>query len=293
VLNLPRRNLKLIEEILKRKKLLTLELVPTSGPDLSNLIREAKTLRCMFDAFNVTELIMRKDEDLWMNTFYTAVKLREEGLIAIPHMTCREHNRRGALSDLLMGMCGGITDVLVVTGDRYKEGEGVVSKEVFELSVIDMIKLVKQVYSRFSMDVTVLVAANSACGDLKAEVKRTAEKLEAGATVIQTQPIYDVDVFREYMELLEQAGCKPKVLAGVLPLKSARSIKFLENKLGIKVPEDIRVKFSGLSKEEMEREGVEIALKIIKAVINFCDGVHVFSMGDPVLASNLMSRLNL
>lgn len=281
----------MIEKVLESRRALTIEVDPPSNADLKPLIKNVQSLKHEFDAFNVTELIMRRESDAWMNTFYVAVKLREEGVITIPHMTCREHNRRESISNLLMGISGGVSDVLVIAGDRYGVDEVIMSKEVFEMNTIEMIKLVRGVYQKLSLEATVLVASNPTCNDLEAEVERVIEKLDAGASVIQTQPVYDVETFKEYMELLEEGGHKPLVLVGVLPPRSLKMIEFVESRIGVRVPEAIKSKFEGLSKEECKREGLEVALDVIRRLKTSCSGFHIFPMGNLSTVNNLVSKL--
>lgn len=281
----------MIEKVLESRRALTIEVDPPSNADLKPLIKNVRSLKHEFDAFNVTELIMRRESDAWMNTFYVAVKLREEGVIVIPHMTCREHNRRESISNLLMGISGGVSDVLVIAGDRYGVDEVIMSKEVFEMNTIEMIKLVRGVYQKLSLEATVLVASNPTCNDLEAEVERVIEKLDVGASVIQTQPVYDVETFKEYMELLEERGHKPLVLVGVLPPRSLKMIEFVESRIGVRVPEAIKSKFEGLSKEECKREGLEVALDVIRRLKTSCSGFHIFPMGDLSTVNNLVSKL--
>ncbi len=264
----------MLEKVLDERKVVTVEVIPPKGPNLLEFLNKISNYRTVFDGFNVPELVMRRDSDAWINTFYVAVRMRERGVLAIPHITCREHTRRSAVSHVLMGISGGVDDVLVVRGDSL----GTHSREVFELDTIGMIDLVISTYLRFSgRRPTVLVAADPNTPNLDDEISRTLKKIEAGGKIVQTQPVFDLNRFEKFLKEVKGEHPEVRVLGGVLLLVSSRTVERLKRTVGLPIPEKIAVRLS--SSEDPVSEGIHIAKDLGSSIIDICDGVHVFSMG--------------
>ncbi len=251
------------------KKVVTVEVNPPSTPDLNSFLSEIEGLK-RFDGVNVTELAMRREQDRWMSTVYTAIKMKEAGFNPIPHMTCRDHNRRDVIASSLALMSAGVDNVLAITGD-----EGI-SKGVYELSVTDMLSLIKKVYEEQGHAVQLVAAANLH-NELDLEVKKARAKVKAGASVLQTQPVFDVKRLRRFVE---EVGGEVKVLAGLMPIKGREHASRLERRLGIVVPDELKERFSGMSVEEVREEMFNQVEFLFKELIEAADGVHLYPMGE-------------
>ena len=69
-------------------------------------------------------------------------------------------------------------------------------------------------------------------------------KVDAGARFLLSQPVYDVDPLRRLRETYERVAGRPldvPILAGVLPIHSARHAEFLHNEVpGVVIPGTVR-----------------------------------------------------
>jgi len=258
------------------RKVVTVEVNPPSTPNLNSFLLEVQELR-IFDGVNVTELAMRREQDRWMSTVYTAIKMKEVGMNPIPHLTCRDHNKRDVIASSLALMSAGVDNVLAITGD-----EGI-SKGVYELTVTEMLSLIRKVYEEQGLQVQLLAAANLH-NDLELEVKKARAKVRAGASVLQTQPVFEVERLRRFME---EVGREVKVLAGLMPVKGRKHAHRLEKRLGIKVPDRIKDRFSGLSEEELREEVLNHVEALFNELMDVADGVHVYPMGDPEVVKRI------
>src|SRR5207245_1654584 len=120
-------------------------------------------------------------------------------------------------------------------------------------------------------------------------------KVTAGADFVQTQGVYDVDAFEEWMRLVRKEWLHENVyiLAGVIPLKSAKMAQFMVEKLGAVVPKHIL--------DRMERapnpkaEGVSIAVRTIKALkkIEGVRGVHLMPIGWEEVVPDVVKQAGL
>ncbi len=258
------------------KKVITVEVNPPSTPDLNSFLSEVQELKA-FDGVNVTELAMRRKRDRWMSTVYTAIKMKEVGVNPIPHLTCRDHNRRDVIASSLALMSAEVDNVLAITGD-----EGI-SKGVYELTVTEMLSLIKEVYEEQGLQVQLLAAANLH-NELELEVKKARAKVRAGASVLQTQPVFEVERLRRFME---EVGGEVKVLAGLMPVRGKEHAHRLERRLGIRIPEQVKDRFSGLRGDELREEVLNHAEALFRELMEVADGVHVYPMGDPEVISRI------
>ena len=121
-------------------------------------------------------------------------------------------------------------------------------------------------------------AANPFADPFELRVARLAKKVAAGVDFIQTQCIYNLDKFEEWMKLVVDRGLHEKVyiMAGITPMKSAGMAKYMKNRVpGMDVPDELVKRMAGVPKEEQPEEGIKICiesmerLKEIKGVAGF------------------------
>jgi len=178
-----------------------------------------------------------------------------------------------------------IENVLVVTGDYTTLGDYPEAKPVFDLDSVQLLELIKKLNRGKDFSGQLLQGVPSFCPGstinpflepIELQILKMKKKMAAGALFFQTQPVWEVEKFASFMKQIK--GIKAKVLAGVIPLKSAKMARFMtENVPGISVPPRLV--------EEVEKandprnKGIEIAARLVKEVIEFCDGVHIMPIG--------------
>jgi len=126
-------------------------------------------------------------------------------------------------------------------------------------------------------------AENPFADPFEFRIIRLAKKVAAGADFIQTQCVYDMQRFKEWMRLAAEQGLTEKVhiLAGVTPLKSARMAKYMATKVsGITIPEAVLKRMEGTPKEKMAEEGIKICLETIQQLreIKGVHGLHIMAI---------------
>ncbi|MGI9384911.1 MAG: methylenetetrahydrofolate reductase, partial [Methyloligellaceae bacterium] len=123
---------------------------------------------------------------------------------------------------------------------------------------------------------------------------RLAKKIVAGADFVQTQMIFDVELFKVYMRRVVDLGLHEKVaiLAGVGPLKSTPMARFLHEQIpGIVVPEACMARMEGAVKgvdsddktalqEAWRAEGIKMCIEQIQQVreIEGVAGIHIMAI---------------
>ncbi len=258
------------------------------GPPKScdgNVIREkSKYFKGVVDAVNITD---NQTAIVRLSSIASAKILLEEGLEPIMQMTCRDRNRIALQSDLLGAAALGIHNLLCLTGDYQKFGDQPEAKGVFDLDSIQLIATVAKMNSGFLLseqemkkapDFFVGAAANPFAEPFEMRLIRLHKKVKTGARFIQTQPVFDMDIFTRWMEKVVEMGLHEKcaILAGVMPVKSVKALHHMKKEVpGVKINDEYINRLENAS--DPKEEGIKIAIEMIKALkkIKGVRGIHI------------------
>jgi len=266
------------------------ELGPPPSADPEVIRRKAKMLKGYIDAFNVTD---GQTAVVRMSSWAACLIGKEEGLDPIVQMTCRDRNRIALQMDILGVAALGINNILCLTGDHQKFGNHPMAKGVFDLDSIQFLKVVKDMRDEKKFqcgdemavvpNLFIGAAANPFADPFEFRVIRLAKKVTAGADFIQTQIVYNVDKFAEWMKHVRDRGLheKVKILAGVAPIKSVGAARYMKTKVpGMDVPDSIIDRLRGVPKEQVSKEGIKLCVDIINQVrqIKGVAGIHLMAI---------------
>ena len=266
------------------------ELGPPQSADPEVIRRKARILKGSVDAFNVTD---GQTAVVRMASWAACLMGKEEGLDPIVQMTCRDRNRIAIQMDVLGVAALGISNILCLTGDHIKFGNHPQSKAVFDLDSIQFVKMVKEMRDerKFQCGEEMMVeprlfigaAANPFADPFDFRTIRLAKKVTAGADFIQTQIVYNVDRFAEWMKRARDKGLpeRTKILAGVAPIKSVGAARYMKaNVPGMDVPDETIERLRGVPKEQVPREGINLCVDIINRVrqIEGVAGIHLMAI---------------
>ncbi len=278
------------------------ELGPPQSADPEVIRKKASYLKGYVDAVNITDC---QTAVVRMSSMAVAVMLLELGIEPNMQMTCRDRNRIAIQSDLLGASALGIKNLLCLTGDHQSFGNHPTAKNVFDLDSIQLLRMVKDlrdekkflcgdpvkgVEPRFFIG----AAANPFADPFDYRPRRLAKKIAAGADFIQTQIVFNVPKFREYVKRCGDMGLLDQVylLAGVSPIKTLGAARYMAKFVpGMDVPQEyvdrMRGAVAGIPKEEKqrrreawEREGIQICVEVIQQVreIPGVAGVHIMAI---------------
>ncbi len=259
----------------------TAEIGPPKGSNPHLIHRKGELLRGCADAFNVTD---NQTAVTRMSSMAACAILQKMRLEPIMQMTCRDRNRIALQSDVLGASALGIKNILCLTGDHQSFGNHPSAKGVYDLDSIQLIHVLRNMRDeeRFlsgdkilsgAPDIFIGAVANP-YGDAYLGVYRLEKKIRAGAQFIQTQSIFSIERFEEWMKEVRTKNLHKKayILASITPLKSVRMAERMKNDVpGAFVPREIVVRMKGAS--DSKKEGYRIALETIEEVKNV-DGVH-------------------
>ncbi|MCD6519563.1 MAG: methylenetetrahydrofolate reductase [Anaerolineae bacterium] len=269
----------------------TAELGPPKGPDVSVVMRKMELLRGVCDAINVTD---NQTAIVRLSSAATCALLHQNGLEPVMQMTCRDRNRLAIQSDIFGAVALGIRNLLCLTGDHQVFGNHPTAKNVYDLDSIQLIQMVARMRDEsvtaggdpVEGEVPLFIggAANPFGDPFEMRVIRLAKKVAAGVDFIQTQCIFDLPRFREWMKRVVDQGLHEKVyiLAGVMPLKSVGAARYINRNVpGFSVPNSIikRMRAAGKGKKARE-EGIKICAEMIQELreIEGVRGVHIMAV---------------
>lgn len=272
-----------ISKLRSRKFLITAEISPPKGTDISPMLRDSAILKDIVDAVNVTDnqrAVMR------MSPLAACSILEEKGLETIMHITCRDRNRLALQSDIIGAYSLGIRNVLVMTGDHTSKGDHEGAKPVYDLDSVQLLGMIRKLDQGFDLCGNELNGRTEFCAGAvtntilnEVGLIKFRKKIKMGAIFFQTQAVFDVRGFEEFMEKTsEMKSKKVKIIAGIIPLKSEGSAHFLNKVPGIRVPDDMIKKMKDA--KDPKAEGMKITADIIKELRTICDGVHIMPIGN-------------
>ena len=262
--------------------LITAELNPPKGTDLTDLIDKAESLKGMIDAFNLTD---SASSIMGMAPVAASYELAQRGIESILQVAGRDRNRIAIQGDLLAAYHLGARNVLCMGGDPPSNGDHPDAKGVFDLNATGILQAVAALNDGKDMNgnplkggATICAGAvvNPGASDLDGEIGRMEDKIKAGARFFQTQAVYDVKSFETFMDRVK--GYDVAILAGFIILKSGDMARRLNATLpGISVPDALIEELDAAPSKP--QKSIEISGRIISELASVCRGVHVMAIG--------------
>jgi methylenetetrahydrofolate reductase (NADPH) len=280
-----------LEKVLKAGHFaFTGELGPPRGAEKSEVIEKAQFLKGRVDAVNITD---NQTAMVRMSSWAACLLLIQEGLEPNFQMVCRDRNRLAMQADVLGAYAMGIRNMLCLSGDHQKFGDHPTAKGVFDIDSMQLIAMLKQMRDEGTFmsgaelhgvpKMFIGAASNPFAEPFEWRVHRLAKKINAGVDFIQTQCIYNMERFREFINQANDMGLTEKahILAGVTPMKSVGMAKYMKNKVpGMDVPDEIITRLQGAGKGKVADEGIKIACEQIEEFkeMKGVAGVHLMAI---------------
>jgi methylenetetrahydrofolate reductase (NADPH) len=280
-----------LEKVLKAGHFaFTGECGPPKGANVEHLQEKMAPLRGVVDAINVTD---NQTAVVRMSSKAASALMVQAGMEPNFQMVCRDRNRIAMQSDILGIHALGIRNMLCLSGDHQKFGNHPEAKNVYDIDSMQLIALVKKMRDegKFLNDeeidgppkLFIGAAANPFADPTEFRVYRLAAKIDAGADFIQTQCIYNMPRFREFMKRAVDMGLTERayILAGVTPMKSAGMAKYMAKFVpGMDVPAELIKRLEGAGKGKMAEEGIKFAIEQIEEFkqMKGVAGVHLMAI---------------
>ncbi len=293
-----------LEKLLKKGEFaVTSELGPPRGASREAVEKKAELLKGHADAFNLTDC---QTAMVRLSSIASGAILLNMGMEPVIQMTCRDRNRIAMQSDILGASGLGMKNLLCLTGDHQCFGDHPEAKGVFDIDSIQLLDMSRKMRDEKKFQsggdlkteprLFLGAAENPFADPFQYRAARLAKKIKAGADFIQTQIIYNVEKFENWMKMVREMGLHKKVyiLAGVTPIRSLGMAKYMKKNVpGMDVPDEIIKRLEGAEKKKAE--GIDICLEIIERVrkIEGVSGVHIMAVEWEEIVPDITARAGL
>lgn len=295
-----------LEKILAAGHLaVTSECGPPRGCKPEEVVEKSKYLEGIVDAVNVTD---NQTAMVRMSSLAGSVIVKQQGLNPLFQVTCRDRNRLAMQADIIGAYSLGIDNMLCLSGDHTKFGDHPNAMNVHDIDSIQLIQMVKDMRDKSIFQggaemkgapkMFIGAAANPFADPFELRVMRLAKKIEAGADFIQTQCIFNVDKFEQWMEGVRKMGLHKKcyILAGVTPCKSLGAARYMsKNVPGMDVPQELIDRMEAAPKGKKAEEGVAICVETIERLkkVEGVAGFHIMAIEWEEIVEEICERAGL
>jgi 5,10-methylenetetrahydrofolate reductase len=271
------------EKLQAGKFLKTSEIGPPKGIETKIILEDAELIRGRVDAINVTDL---QSSVMRLGSLAVCSLLKQKGFEPVFQVTCRDRNRLALQSDILSAAALGIENLLILTGDHTTMGDHPEAKPVFDLDSVQLLQVVGKLQEGLDMKGNKLEGAppkfcvgavvNPGADPMEPQLIKMEKKIAAGAEFFQTQAVYDIKIFENFLSKIKHL--KTTILAGIVLLKSAGMARYMnKNVAGVFVPDNL-IKEMEETKDKVATS-VEIAARLIKELKPMCQGIHIMPIG--------------
>ncbi|HSM31857.1 MAG TPA: methylenetetrahydrofolate reductase [Woeseiaceae bacterium] len=278
----------------------TAEIAPPDSADPNEVYERASLFDGYVDAINATD---GSGANCHMSSVGMCALLTRRGYAMVLQMSARDRNRIAIQGDVLGAAAMGVYNILCLTGDGVDVGDHPGAKPVFDVDCMSMLSMVRGMRDdaqflsgrKLSSPPQVFLgaAANPFAPPFDYRPLRLEKKVAAGAQFVQTQYCYDLDMFRNYMAAVRDAGTHERVfiLAGVGPLASARSAEWIRTNVpGIHIPDSVIRRLKGA--DDQREEGVRLCVDMINELreIDGVHGIHIMAFRQEDRVGEIVER---
>lgn len=281
------------------------ELGPPRGANTEKIRKKAKHLRGCVDAVNITD---NQTAMVRMSSWGASLIALQEGLEPNYQIVCRDRNRLAMQSDILAAYAHGIRNIVCLSGDHQDFGDHPDALGVFDIDSMQLIRMVRTMRDEGtfasgeaideSPKLFIGAAANPFADPFEFGVRRLAKKIRAGADFIQTQCIYNMRKFSDFVTRARDMGILEKVyvLAGITPLKSAgMALRMQKDVPGMEVPDEVIRRIGCVPADKQAEEGIRIACEQIEVLKQMpgVSGVHLMAIEWEHRVPEIAERANM
>ncbi|MGH7934491.1 MAG: methylenetetrahydrofolate reductase [Candidatus Binataceae bacterium] len=284
----------LLESLNARGPVLWLEIAPPRGVNAESLLSKLAMVRDQIDAINLADNALGRIKMSGL-VFAAMVKARL-AMAVVLNVSCRDRNRFALKSDLLGAAALGIDAVVALQGDKLPSDGSAGARAVHDIDTFGLLRVIADLNrgdtgegKRLLKTLPGLVAgavANPNRKELEREFDLLRRKAEAGARFVITQPVFEPEGARRFVERARQHDLR--VVLGILPVKRESMANYLKQNIkDLSATHPHLDRYTGVAEEEVRRISLEQNLKLMDAVAGEVAGFNIMSGGGPSLAIEL------
>jgi methionine synthase / methylenetetrahydrofolate reductase(NADPH) len=264
-----------------KKFMTTVELDIPRGLDLTDVFEGAQyCYERRVDAVNITDGARAR---LRMSPIAIAAQIQQRvGVEVMMHLATRDRNLIGLQSELLGAYSLGLRNVLCITGDPAGIGDYPQATSVYDVDSSGLIRAINSMNRGTDVlgntigsptSFYIACAFNPCAEDMEHEMAKLERKVESGANMLFTQPVFEMKTLETFLRQIEYL--KIPVMIGVIPLRSFKHADFLHNEIpGMRIPERIREQLRSAGKEA-GKVGIELSKDFLKEAKSMVAGVYL------------------
>ena len=280
-----------LEKVLKAGHIgVTSECGPPRGSDPEEVRKKGLLIKDYVDAINVTD---NQTAMTRMSSLAACIHLKLIGIEPVLQMVTRDRNRVALQSDILGAASFDIPNMLCLSGDHQSFGDCAQGQNVHDLDSMQLVQTARYMRDEGKFlggddikrppKIFVGAAANPFADPFEIRVPRLAKKIACGAEFIQTQCIYNLDKFKEWIKRANERGLTEKtfIMAGMTPMKSVGMAKYMKKRVpGMDVPDEIINRLASVPKDKQAQEGIDICVEHIQELkeIKGVSGFHIMAI---------------
>ncbi len=290
----------LSEKLAKDKFIITIEVDLPRGLGVEKVLKSARQLKIKgADLIDISDGARAR---LRMNPLSVCTLIQEQvGIETMMHFACRDRNLLAVQADLLGAHALGVRNILAITGDPANIGDYPSATSVYDVDAIGLVRILSRFnegidLAGYSVGVkcafTIAIAFNPLAVDMDLELDRLNRKIDAGAHVVYTQPLFEERHMDNALEALQAS--KLPLFVGVLPLKHSRHAEFMHNEVpGIEVPQWLRTKLADAPDEDAGLQiGVAAAQELSRIAKQRARGLYLMPpFGSAAIAEQVIDAV--
>jgi homocysteine S-methyltransferase len=263
-----------------KRFVISVEIDPPRGLNPAKCIAGAQLIKeAGADAINIGDSPMAR---VRMSALSLAVMIQSQiGIDTLIHFTSRDKNLMALQAELIGAHALGIRNIIALTGDPPRIGDYPSATGVWDVDSIGLIQILNRLnegYDWLGTSIgkpaafTIACAVNPTAEDLEKEIDRFRQKIDAGAHLAMSQPLYERATLERFFE---KAGPIPiPFLLGILPLQSSRHAEFMHNEVpGISVPDELRARMRKAGENGIA-EGLDQSRELLQQTRELVQGVY-------------------
>jgi methylenetetrahydrofolate reductase (NADPH) len=295
-----------LEKILASGQMaVTSEVGPPRGSDPEVITRKAEMIKNHVDAVNVTD---NQTSMTRLCSLAACIRLKLMGLEPVLQMVTRDRNRIALQSDILGAASFDIFNILCLSGDHQSFGDCPTGQNVHDIDSMQLIQTVRLMRDEGKFlggdlitrppQMFVGAAENPFADPYEIRVPRLAKKIAAGVEFIQTQCIYNLDKFEDWVSKARDRGLTEQVyiLAGLTPMKSVGMARYMKKRVpGMDVPDEIVKRLADTPKDKQAEEGLKICVESIQRLkeVKGVAGFHIMAIEWEEKVPEIVERAGL
>lgn len=264
-----------------RKFMTTVELDIPRGVDMTAVFEGAQfCYERTIDAVNITDGARAR---LRMSSVAIAAQIQQRvGIEVMMHLATRDRNLIGLQAELLGAYSLGIRNVLCITGDPAGIGDYPQARSVYDVDSVGLIRAVHSMNQGTDImgnaigtptSFYIACAANPSADNLDLEIEKLERKVEAGANIFFTQPVFEMKTLDSFLKRIERL--RTPLMLGIIPLRSFKHADFLHNEVpGMRIPEKFREMMRSAG-SNAARVGVKLSQDFLKEAKPAVAGAYI------------------